>query len=78
MNLEKLRDKEYLKCTGLLSELIGLDTDTEEKIYKCFQSMGITYFFKHIELVGLPQEASEKLKIVKFIIEILDEKGGQE
>ena len=78
MNLEKLRDKEYLKCTELLSELIGLDTDTEEKIYKCFQSMGITYFFKHLELVGLPQEASEKLKNVKFIIEVFDEKVGQE
>ena len=36
MNLEKLRDTEYQKCTGLLNKLIGLDAGTEEKIYRYF------------------------------------------
>ncbi|TEB10232.1 hypothetical protein Pmgp_02532 [Pelotomaculum propionicicum] len=27
MNLEKLRDTEYIKCVGLLTELIDLDAD---------------------------------------------------
>lgn len=77
MNLEKLRDTEYIKCVGLLAELIDLDADAKEKIHKCFQSMGIKNFFLHLESVDLPPEASEKLKSIKSIIEILDEKGGR-
>jgi len=45
MNLEKLRDTEYIKCVELLAELIDLDVDTKEKIHMCFQSMGIKNFF---------------------------------
>ena len=70
MNLEKLREMEYIKCIGLLAELIGLDADTEEKIYQCFQSMGIKNFFLHLELLDLPQEIFEKLKSIKSIIEV--------
>lgn len=77
MNLEKLRDMEYIKCVGLLAELIDLDTDTKEKIHKCFQSMGIKNFFLHLESVDLPPETSEKLKSIKYILEIVDEKRGR-
>ncbi len=77
MDLEKLMDTEYQKCTGLLAELIGLDADTEEKIYRYFQSMGITNFFLHLELLGLSQESSEKLTSIKSIIEMFDEERGQ-
>ena len=77
MDLEKLRDTEYIKCVGLLAELIVLDADAKENIYKCFQSMGIKQFFLHLESVGLPPETSEKLKSIKSIIEIFDEEGGQ-
>ena len=77
MNLEKLRDAEYIKCVDLLAELIDLDANTKEKIHKCFQSMGIKNFFLHLESVDLPPEASEKLKSIKSIIEIVDEKGGR-
>lgn len=77
MNLEKLRDTEYIKCVGLLAELIDLDADAKEKIHKCFQSMGIKKFFLHLESVDLPPETSEKLKSIKSIIEIVDEKGGR-
>lgn len=76
MNLEKLKDTEYKKCTDLLSELIGLDADTREKIYKCFQSMGINNFFLHLELIGLPQEIAEKLTSIKSIIEMSEGEGG--
>lgn len=78
MNLQKPIDTEYLKCTKLLSELIQLDPDTEEQINKYFQSMGITNFFQYLELADLPQETFEKLKNIKSIIEILEEKGVQE
>ena len=77
MNLEKLREMEYIKCVGLLAELIDLDVDTKEKIHMCFQSMGIKNFFLHLESVDLPPETSEKLKSIKSIIEIVDEKGGR-
>ena len=77
MNLEKLRDTEYIKCVELLAELIDLDADAKEKIHKCFQSMGIKKFFLHLESVDLPPETSEKLKSIKSIIEMVDEKGGR-
>ena len=77
MNLEKLRDTEYIKCVGLLTELIDLDADAKEKIHKCFQSMGIKNFFLHLESVDLSPETSEKLNSIKSIIEIVDEKGGR-
>jgi len=77
MNLEKLRDTEYIKCVGLLAELIDLDADAKEKIHKCFQRMGIKNFFLHLESVDLSPETTEKLKSIKSIIEIFDEKGGQ-
>ena len=77
MNLEKLKEMEYIKCVGLLAELIDLDVDTKEKIHKYFQSMGIKNFFLHLESVDLPSETSEKLKSIKSIIEIVDEKRGR-
>lgn len=77
MNLEKLKEMEYIKCVGLLAELIDLDVDTKEKIHMCFQSMGIKNFFLHLESVDLPPEASEKLKSIKSIIEIVDAKRGR-
>jgi len=79
MNLEKSRNTEYKKCAALLSLLIGLDADTEEKIYRCFQNMGIDKFFLHLKLLelDLSQETSEKLKSIKAIIEIFGEERGQ-
>lgn len=77
MDLKTLRDTEYAKCVGILAELIDIDTDTKEKIYKCFQSMGIQNFFIHLDLVDLPIETCEKLKSIKAIIGLLDGKGGQ-
>jgi hypothetical protein len=75
MDLEKLKEMEYLKCVDLLAELIDLDSDTKEKIHKCFQSMGIKNFFLHLELVDLPMETCDKLKSIKSIIDIFDDKG---
>ena len=77
MDLEKLRDTEYVKCAGLLSKLIDLDADTKERIHKCFQSMGIKNFFLNLESVDLSPETYEKLKNIKSIIEMFDEEGGQ-
>lgn len=77
MNLEKSKDMEYQRFTSLLAELIDLDTDTEKRIYKCFQSMGINNFLLHLELIGLPQEISEKLTSIKSIIEMSDGERGQ-
>ena len=76
MNFEKLRETEYIKCVGLLAELIDLDVDAKEKIHKCFQSIGIKNFLKNHESVGLSPETTEKLKSIKDIIEIFDGKGG--
>ncbi len=77
MNLKKLKDMEYIKCVGLLAELIDLDADAKERIHKYFQSIGIKNFFLHLESVDLPPETSEKLKSIKSIIEIVDEKRGR-
>lgn len=77
MDSKILRDTEYAKCVGILAGLIDIDTDTKEKIYKCFQSMGIQNFFIHLDLVDLPIETCEKLKSIKAIIGLLDGKGGQ-
>jgi hypothetical protein len=77
MNLEKIRDTEYIKSVGLLAELIDLDADAKEKIHKSFQSMGIKNFFLHLESADLSPETTEKLKSIKSIIEVFDEEGGQ-
>ncbi len=77
MDLEKLKDTEYVKCVDLLAELIDLDSDTNEKIHKCFQIMGIKNFFLHLESVDLSPETCEKLKSIKSIIEIFDGKRGR-
>lgn len=76
MDLKKLRETEYIKCVGLLAELIDLDADAKERIHKCFQSMGIISFFLQLESVDLPPETSEKLKSIKAIIEAMDDKMG--
>ena len=52
MNLEKSRNAEYKKCAALLSLLVGLDADAEEKIYRCFQNMGIDDFFLHLDFIS--------------------------
>jgi len=79
MNLEKSRNAEYKKCAVLLSLLVGLDVDVEEKIYRCFQNMGVDNFFLYLESLelDLSQETSEKLKSLKAIIEIFGEERGQ-
>ena len=76
MNLEKTRNTEYQKCAAILAQLIGLDADTEKRVYRCFLSIGIKSFFIHLESLDLPQEIIEKLKNIKSIVEIVDEKGG--
>ena len=76
MNLEKLRETEYRKCAGLLAELLDLDADTEEKIQKCFQRMGIKTFFQHLESADLTPETSVKLQSIQTLIDILDNKRG--
>jgi hypothetical protein len=76
MNLNELKKTEYVKCVNLLAKLIDLDDDTKEKIYKCFQSMGIKNFFMNLESLNLPFEICEKLKNIKSVIEMFDEKGG--
>lgn len=77
MNLEELKEMEYIKCVGLLAELIDLDTNEKEKIYKYFKSMGIKNLFLHLESVDLSPETTEKLKSIKSIIEIFDGKRGR-
>jgi len=76
MDLENLRNTEYLKCADLLAELIGLDVDAKEKIYKCFESMGIQSFFQQLESLDLSPETTDKLKNVKAIIELSGGKRG--
>lgn len=75
MNLEKSRNAEYKKCAALLSLLVGLDADTEERVCGCFQNMGINNFFLHLESLelGLSQETYEKLKSLRIIIEVFGE-----
>lgn len=77
MNLNELKKTEYVKCVNLLAKLIDLDDDTKEKIYKCFQCMGIKNFFINMESIDLPLETCEKLKSIKSVIEMFDEEGGQ-
>jgi hypothetical protein len=77
MDVNKLRDTEYIKCVDILDELIGLGADDKEKIHRCIQSMGIKNFFLHLELMDLSMETCEKLKNIKSIIEVFDEEGGQ-
>jgi hypothetical protein len=73
MNLNELKKTEYVKCVNLLAKLIDLDDNTIEKIHKCFQRMGIKNFFINLESVDLPLETCEKLKNIKFVIEMFDE-----
>lgn len=77
MNLEKSRNEGYQKCAALLSLLIGMDAETEGKVYRCFLSMGIKSFFIHLELLDLPQEYIEKLRSIKSVLGVADERGGQ-
>lgn len=77
MSLEELKEMEYIKCVGILFELIDLEADVKEKIHKSFQNMGIQNFFQHLESVDLSLETTEKLKTIKSIIEIVDTKRGQ-
>lgn len=75
MDLEKLRNMEYAKCVDLMAELIDLDEEMKEKIYKNLQGMGIKSFFLQLESVGLSPETTEKLKSIKAIIKIFDKRG---
>lgn len=75
MNLDELKEKEYLKCVGLLSELIDLDIEAQEKIYQYFKNIGIKNFFLQLEFIGLSPELSDKLNSIKSIIEISDQEG---
>lgn len=77
MNLGKLRETEYVKCVGLLADLIDLDADTRDRIHKRMQSIEIKNFFLHLESADLSPEATEKLESLKSILEIFDEEGGQ-
>lgn len=77
MNLKELKDLEYLKCVALLSKLIDLDDDTEKRILKCFQNMGVNNFFQHLESIDLPFEIFENLESIKSIIEEIDEERRQ-
>ncbi len=77
MDLETLRESEYRKCAGSLTELLGLDKDSKERILKCFQRMGIKSFFQHLESADLAPEISEKLQNIQALIEILDNKRGR-
>lgn len=77
MNFEEFKEMEYIKCVGLLAELIDLDADAKEKIHKSFQNIGIKNFFLHLESVDLPTEISEKLKSIKTIVEIVGVKRGR-
>ncbi|MEW6065144.1 hypothetical protein SAMN02745133_03160 [Desulforamulus putei DSM 12395] len=79
MNSEKSRNAEYKKSAALLSLLVGLDADAEERVYRCFQNMGVDNFFLYLESLelGLSQEATEKLKSLKVIIDIFSEGRGQ-
>jgi len=79
MNLEKSRNAGYKKCAALLSLLVGLDSVEEEKIYRCFQNMGVDNFFLYLESLelDLSHEAYEKLKSLKAVIEIFGEERGQ-
>jgi len=77
MNIKEIRSTEYSKCVNLLAKLIDLDDNTKEKIHKCFQSMGIKNFFINLESLDLPFEICEKLKNIKFVIEVFDGEGGQ-
>ncbi len=76
MNLKETRNMENSKCVNLLAKLIDLDDNTKEKIFKCFQCMGIKNFFINLESVDLPLETCEKLKSIKSVIEMFDEEGG--
>lgn len=77
MDLKRLRDMEYIKCIDLLEKLLDLDVVSKEKVYKCFQNMGIKNFFLHLGSVDLSIETSKKLKSLKIIIDMFDEEGGQ-
>lgn len=76
MDIEKLRNEEYSKGIDILYALIEIGADEKEKIYKCFQSMGIKSFFQQLEVLDLSPETIEKLKNVKAIIELSSEKRG--
>ncbi len=77
MDLEKLREVEYIKCVDLLTELLDLDADAKEKIHKCFQKMGIKSFFLRLESLDLPPQIFEKLNSIKSIIDLVERKRGQ-
>ncbi len=77
MDLEKLREMEYIKCVDLLVELLDLDADEKEKIHKCFQRMGIKSFFLHLESLDLPPQIFEKLNSINSIIDLVERKRGQ-
>lgn len=76
MDIEKLRNEEYSKSIDILSALIEIDADEKEKIYKCFESMGIQSFFQQLESLDLSPKTTDKLKNVKAIIELSGVKRG--
>ena len=77
MNLKALREKEYIKCVDLLSEMIDLDAGAREIVHKRLQNMGIKNFFLNLDSVELSPEAIEKLKSIKAIIELSNVKRGR-
>ena len=59
----------YKYISSLISQLLELDIDTEEKITGYIENYGVDNFLKDYDKMELPYETYEKLESLEMIIE---------
>jgi hypothetical protein len=59
----------YKYISSLISQLLELDIDTEEKITGYIENYGVDNFLKDYDKMELPYETYEKLESLGMIIE---------
>jgi hypothetical protein len=65
------KPQEYEKAVHLLTELLELDTGTEERINKYIRNYGICNFFDNLGAFGFPLKTLEKLQALKSILDTI-------
>jgi hypothetical protein len=66
-----IKPQEYEKAVHLLTELLELDTGTEEKINKYIRNYGIGNFFNNLEAFNFSPETFEKLQALRSILDTI-------
>jgi hypothetical protein len=67
------QQKDYYQETAeVMAWILELDKETEQKVKKTIESIGIKIFFLNIDSLDFTDEVKKKLKVLKTVIEAFD------